>query len=51
MLPLVAELRASSEDEVAEAGPEDCERLAGVWETLYQEVRARQKTYDAKMLE
>ena len=51
MLPLVASLRALDADELAEAGPEDCEALVGVWGDLHNEVRTRQKAYDAKMLE
>ena len=51
VLPLVAELRVSGEDYVAEIGQEECAQLVGIWEDLYQEVRVRQRKYDAKMLE
>ena len=51
VLPLVAELRANNEEDLAEVGPEECERLVGIWEDLYQEIRVRQKQYDSKMLE
>ncbi len=51
VLPLVAALRVTGEDEWAEIGPEECGRLAGVWGDLYREVQARQKAYDRRMLE
>ena len=43
VLPLVAELRASQEEDIVEIGPEECARLEGVWEDLYREIRCRQK--------
>ena len=51
VLPLVAALRVTGEDEWAEIGEEACGELAGVWEDLYQEVGRRQKAYDQRMLE
>ena len=51
VLPLVAALRVTGEDEWAEIGEEACGELAGVWEDLYQKVSRRQKAYDQRMLE
>ena len=38
VLPLVASMRVTSEEELVEAGAKDCEELVGIWGDLYREV-------------